>query len=167
MIKSFLFITAVKKTCRLSPIVMVLSFGCQAPAPVIEAADLATKMDHAYRRGVSTRLQQYSNELGASWERELSHVFREEIAKITNPDGLAPTDAILKLVSQQQEARDHNSKRLALELKADRAATQATTEIDRLRSAIRRWMAAGMTTEEKDRVYQIVGDSAGRLIHND
>ena len=165
--KSFSYITASEKLLSFSAVVLALLCGCQAPAPVIEAADLASKLDDSYRRGVSTRLQQYSDELGASWERELEHVFREELGKLTNEEGLAPTEAILQLTTQQQEARRANHKRLALETKADRAATQATAEIDRLRAAIRRWMAAGMTTEEKDRVYQIVGDSAGRLINDD
>ena len=107
---------------------------------------------------------QYSNELATSWERELQHVFREEVAKLTNENGLAATEAVMNLVKLQQEARTSNRKRLAVEQSADRAAMQATAEIDRLRAAIRRWMAAGMTSEERDKVYQVLGNSAERLI---
>ncbi len=112
------------------------------------------------------RLDQYSRELASSWERELNHVIRAELSKASE-GGMIPEETVLTLLQQQSEARKHNQERIALERKADQEAAKATSEIDKLRASIRRWMAAGMTTEERDRVYQIAGESARRMISND
>jgi hypothetical protein len=138
--------------------------ACQAPAPIIEAQDLAGQIDLMYRDAINTRLEQYSKELYAAWERELDHVIRTELLKATE-NGAIPQEIVLKLLTQQSEARKHNIDRISIERKADIEAAKTATESDKLRASIRRWMAAGMTTEERDRVYQIAGESTRRMIN--
>jgi|2_EtaG_2_1085320.scaffolds.fasta_scaffold59900_1 hypothetical protein len=140
--------------------------GCQAPGPVIEAADLADQLTTIYRSSIQERINQYSLELASSWERELEHIFREEISNRANPEGFVSKEDVLTLIGQQQQVRKENHKRLSLERKADAAAMASTQEIDKLRGSIRRWMAAGMTSEERDKVYRIAGESARRAIND-
>lgn len=158
-------ITANAKLISLAAALLLLPC-CQAPAPIIEAQDLAGELDQIFRHGIHTRLNQYSQELASSWERELDHVIRAELAKASE-NGMIPEDIVLTLLQQQNEARKNNQDRISLERKADQEAAKTTSEIDKLRSSIRRWMAAGMTTEERDRVYQIAGESARRMIKDD
>ncbi|MBG94903.1 MAG: hypothetical protein CL793_06580 [Chloroflexi bacterium] len=163
--KSSFYTTLSAKLTSITLALLLLP-SCQAPAPIIEAQDLAGQLDQMFRGGVQMRLDQYSRELASSWERELNHVIRAELSKASE-GGMIPEETVLTLLQQQSEARKHNQERIALERKADQEAAKATSEIDKLRASIRRWMAAGMTTEERDRVYQIAGESARRMISND
>jgi len=163
--RSSFYIIASAKLASLATVLLLLQ-SCQAPAPIIEAQDLAGELDQMFRGGVQTRLDQYSRELASSWERELNHVIRAELSKASE-NGMIPEDTVLSLLQQQNEARKHNQERISLERRADQEAAKTTNEIDKLRASIRRWMAAGMTTEERDRVYQIAGESARRMINND
>ena len=130
--------------------------GCQAPAPVLEAEGMASKLEQEYRTSIDTRLDQWSDQLGEAWERELQLIILREIEKVS-VDGRVESSVVLQLLKQQQEARKKNRERLTTERKADDAASRAVNEAARLRESIRQWLASGMSREKREEVYTEMG----------
>ncbi len=130
--------------------------GCQAPRPVIEADDLATQIEDEYQGAVQARLGQWRRELAHSWEKELGYILQMEMAAKADANGSIPVADVLSLLALQKEARGKNVQRLGLEGEADQAATAGWRESRKIREAIRRWLQAGMSEEDRDKIYQIV-----------
>lgn len=130
--------------------------GCRAPAPVLEAEDLATQIENEYVSAVQVRLTQWRQELSHSWEKELRYVLERELSAKADDSGKVTVEDVLSLLALQGEAREKNVKRLALEGDADQAATAGWRESRRIRDSVRRWLEAGMTEEQKTKVYSTV-----------
>ena len=137
-------------------LVALFSFGCQAPQPVIEADDLATQIEDEYVAAVQTRLTQWRKELSHSWEKELGYILQRELYAKADANGSIPVVEVLSVLALQAEARRKNLQRLDLEGEADHAATSGWGESRRIREAIRRWMRAGMSKQDRDKIYQEV-----------
>ena len=142
---------------RVVPSVLLLlsalcSVGCQAPQPVIQADDLATQIEDEYVAAVQARLSQWRKELGHSWEKELGYVLQREMSAKAEDSGSIPVEEVLRVLALQAEARRKNLQRLELEGEADRAATAGWRESRRIRESIRRWMQAGMSKEDRDKI---------------
>ncbi len=151
-------------TILLSPVVrMVMSVlfasglsSCQAPQPVIEADDLATKIEDEFVSAVGVRLEQWRRELGHSWNKELRMILESELNKAADAEGKVAVTDILSLLAAMEAARAKNIERLDLERQADNAATDGWRESRKIRDSIRRWMMAGMTQEERNKIYETV-----------
>lgn len=147
-----------------SPVVRVLMsvllatglWSCQAPKPVIEADDLASKIESEFVSAVGIRLEQWRRELGHSWNKELRLVLESELKKKEDAEGRVAVTDILSLLTAMEAARARNIERLDLERQADDAATSGWRESRRIRESIRRWMMAGMTQEDRDKIYETV-----------
>ena len=134
----------------------LVSFGCQAPRPLIEADNLATQIEDEYVAAVQTRLDQWRKELAHSWEKELSYILQREVSAQADDNGSIPVADVLSLLALQKEARGKNVQRLGLEAEADRVATSGWRESRKIRESIRRWMQAGMNPEARDEVFKTV-----------
>jgi len=130
--------------------------SCQAPQPVIEADDLATKIEDEFVSAVGVRLEQWRRELGHSWNKELRMILESELNKAADAEGKVAVTDILSLLAAMEAARAKNIERLDLERQADNAATDGWRESRKIRDSIRRWMMAGMTQEERNKIYETV-----------
>ena len=136
-------------------VALSFSSGCQAPATIKEAEAAATHLEDVYQAAIQERLRQWSDELASTWERELDIILAREIEKIT-VDGKVDAAAVVSLIQHQQAARAKNIERITLEKRVDREATAAWAEARRLREAIRRWLNAGQSTEERDEIFKLM-----------
>lgn len=118
----------------------------------MEADDLATRIEDEYVAAVQTRLDQWRKEISHSWEKELGYILQREMTAKADANGSISVEEVLRVLALQGAARRKNLQRLDLEAQADRAATGGWRESRRIRQAIRRWMQAGMSETERQKL---------------
>jgi len=138
--------------------------GCvQAPKEVVETLDAAVLSASRFR-DYSVEVQKaYRSDLGASWERERSHVMKAELERLKDSDGKISTIEVEDLLTQEKAAATRHLEQLAQLAKRDDQAGKNWEAFRKTIEALRRYLASGMTAEERAQVYAVIADTAERL----
>ncbi len=135
--------------------------GCSAPVEIMNAESAASRLEDAWQRAVSERLMQWSLETEAAWDRELSLILKSQI-ELNSVDGKVDVDWTIDMLSKQSQAREDNKRRLDAERDADQKSLAAWAEARKLRAAIRRWMQAGQTAEQREEIYKLITEEVAK-----
>jgi len=139
-------------------------FGCvQAPKEVVETLDAAVLSATRFR-DYSVEVQRaYRTDLGAAWARERAHVMKSELERLKDSDGKVSTLEVEDLLKQEKLAANRHLEQLVKLAKRDDQAAQNWQAFRKTIEALRRYLASGMTAEERAQVYAVIADTAERL----
>lgn len=134
--------------------------GCQtAPKDVTHGWDVAMDQADLSHSFYVNRLKAYNSNLDLEQENHRNTIFKNQI-KILKKNGQIDADGVLKLFTLLKAKEKENRDRLKKHAKIDAKVEKAWENFEKIMGAVRRYLASGMTEEDRQKMYKTLAQLA-------
>lgn len=138
-----------------------------APTEIVGTFDAAMISAERFR-SYSVKVQAaYRADLASAWAREREHIMTAELEKRKGSDGTIEASAVEELLSQEKVTAKRHAEQIAALAIRDQLAGRNWQAFRETAEALRRYLAAGMSAEDRAKLFEVIADSAERMAEHE
>jgi hypothetical protein len=134
-----------------------------APPEIVRTLDAGLASAERFRSYSVMVQDAYRRDLGEAWSRERAHILRAELEKKKDAEGRVEVGAVEELLGLQAAAAKRHASQLEELKKRDEKAGRNWLAFKRASEALRRYLASGMSAQERAELFEVIAGEAERL----
>ena len=146
---------------------LFISACVSAPPEIVRTFDAALESAERFRSYSVEVQESYRHDLAAAWARERSHIMKAEIEKRKDDAGKIDAVEIEELIAQEKAAAKRHAEQLEILEKRDAKAGKNWQAFRESSEALRRYLASGMSAEERAELFEVIASSAERMVDDE